>query len=102
MLWNPPDVCYKYKLESLHKVFAWFTGVEGNFEVVSTAFATTQGVEYDFSSLMHYDAYAFTRNGEPTIEPLDSSIPLDSLGQRREFSTGDLKHVKTLYCDDCE
>lgn len=82
--------------------FIWFTGVESNFEVVSTAFATTQGIEYDFGSLMHYDAYAFTRNGQPTIEPRNSSIPLDSLGQRREFSSGDLKHVNTLYCGESE
>lgn len=51
---------------------------------------------------MHYDAYAFSRNGRPTIEPLDSSIPLNSLGQRSDFSTGDLKHVNTLYCEGCE
>lgn len=76
--------------------------MESNFEVVSAAFATTQGIEYDFSSLMHYDAYAFSRNGRPTIEPLDSDISLDTLGQRRDFSTSDLKHVSTLYCGDSE
>ena len=78
------------------------TGVESNFDVVSTAFATTQGLEYDFNSLMHYDAYAFSRNGRPTIEPVDPSISLDSLGQRDDLSMGDLKHVNTLYCGASE
>ena len=78
------------------------TGVESNFDVVSTAFATTQGLEYDFHSLMHYDAYAFTHNGRPTIEPLDASISLDSMGQRGGFSTGDMQHINTLYCGDCK
>ena len=68
--------------------------------MVSIAFATTQGVEYDFRSLMHYDAYAFTRNGQPTIEPQDSTVPLDSLGQRDKLSSGDLLHVNTLYCGE--
>ena len=78
-------------------------GVESNFEVVSTAFATTQGIQYDFRSLMHYDAYAFTSNGQPTIEPLDSAnIPLDSLGQREGLSSGDLLHINTLYCEGCK
>ena len=77
-------------------------GVESNFDVISSAFATTQGISYDFSSLMHYSAYAFSRNGRPTIVPLDSSLSLDSLGQREDFSEGDLQHVKTLYCGECE
>lgn len=77
-------------------------GVESNFDVISSAFATTQGISYDFSSLMHYSAYAFSRNGRPTIVPLDSSLSLDSLGQREDFSDGDLQHVKTLYCGECE
>ena len=70
--------------------------------MVSTAFATTQAIVYDFGSLMHYDAYAFTRNGRPTIEPLNSSVSLQSLGQREVLSDGDLHHVSTLYCNGCK
>ena len=73
-------------------------GTESNFDVVSTSFATTQAIAYDFRSLMHYDAYAFTRNGKPTIVPLDSGISLSSLGQRDDLSDSDLQHVRTLYC----
>ena len=86
----------------MHFIHFTYTGVESNFDVVSMAFATTQGIEYDFTSLMHYDAYAFTRNGHPTIEPLDSSISLNSLGQREGLSTRDLQHINTLYCGGCE
>lgn len=89
---------------SLPTIYECFpsTGVESNFDVISSAFATTQGVSYDFFSIMHYSAYAFSRNGQPTIVPLDSSRSLNSLGQREGFSEGDLQHVKTLYCGECE
>ena len=73
-------------------------GMESNFEVTSTSFVTTQGIPYDIMSVMHYSAYAFSRNGRPTIEPVDRSIPLSALGQRRGFSPSDLEHVNTLYC----
>lgn len=57
-------------------------------------------MSYDFDSIMHYDAYAFTSNGRPTIEPTDSSISLDRLGQREALSETDKAHIKALYCGD--
>ena len=75
------------------------SGVESNFDKVSSAFVTTQGVPYDFQSLMHYGPYSFTRNGRPTIEPRDPSVSLSSLGQRNGFSQRDLTHVNVLYCE---
>ena len=61
----------------------FFKGFESNFEKVSSAYATTQGVPYDYGSVMHYGAYSFSRNGQPTIEPVQSSgVDLDDLGQR--------------------
>ena len=47
---------------------------------------------------MHYGAYDFSRNGQPTIEPVDSAIPLNALGQRQTLTNLDIKHVNTLYC----
>ena len=73
--------------------------MESNFDKVSSAFVTTQGVPYDFQSLMHYGPYSFTRNGRPTIEPRDPSVSLSSLGQRNGFSQRDLTHVNVLYCE---
>ncbi len=61
---------------------------------------TTQGVPYDIRSVMHYGAYAFSRNREPTIQPVDPSVSLRQLGQRSGFSALDLEHVNTLYCKD--
>ncbi len=66
------------------------------------AFVTTQGVPYDLTSIMHYGAYAFSRNGKPTIKPNDHSVPLNLLGQRSGFSEKDLMHLNALYCDDSE
>ena len=73
-------------------------GLESNFEITSTAFVTTQGVPYDTGSIMHYGAFAFSRNRQPTIEPVNRNIPLNSLGQRNGFSPSDIQHVNTLYC----
>ena len=79
-----------------------FAGVESNFEKVSSAFATTQSVPYDYRSIMHYSAYAFSQNGNPTIEPINSSVSLRDLGQRSGFSDSDLQHVNVLYCGESE
>ena len=60
--------------------------------------STTNDVPYDYDSIMHYDAYAFSRNSRPTIEPLDDSVSMDRLGQRTHLSELDLDHIKELYC----
>ena len=45
----------------VHVLVAFFSvsGQEHNFEVANSRFFTTQGVPYDFGSIMHYKAYAF-------------------------------------------
>ena len=65
---------------------------------LSSSYATTNGIEYDYSSIMHYSATAFSRRGEPTITPKDPSICTSSLGQREGFTNKDLQHVNKLYC----
>ena len=62
----------------------------------------TQGVQYDYRSIMHYSGYAFSRNGRPTIEPKDRSVKSSSLGQRVGFSSRDIQHVLALYCTGME
>ena len=63
---------------------------------------TTNDIPYDFDSIMHYDAYAFSRNDKPTIEPIDDSISIDRLGQRTQLSQRDLDHIRELYCQGKE
>jgi hypothetical protein len=76
------------------------TGKDHNFKKLDPAIATTQGVGYDFASIMHYSAFAFSRNGRPTIEPVDQNTPLSALGQRQRMTTLDLQHVRELYCGE--
>ena len=54
--------------------FNIFLGSSYNFNKQSWFFVTTQGVPYDYDSIMHYRSNAFSRNGNPTILPTDQSI----------------------------
>lgn len=74
-----------------------FTGFRRNFDAVNDDVSSTQGLSYDFDSIMHYDAYAFSANDYPTIEPVDSSVALNRLGQRLGLSDRDKEHIKMLY-----
>lgn len=49
---------------------------------------------YDYNSIMHYNEYAFSSNGLPTIETIPAGIPI---GQRSSLSTGDIAAIKVLY-----
>jgi hypothetical protein len=49
---------------------------------------------YDFNSIMHYPAYAFSSNGKNTIETIPAGIPI---GQRAGLSTGDIAAVRKMY-----
>lgn len=50
--------------------------------------------EYDYSSVMHYSAYAFSKNGEKTIIPL---LPNVEIGQRNRISKKDFAAVNYMY-----
>lgn len=50
---------------------------------------------YDYESIMHYSATAFSKNGNATIEPLKSGG--DKIGQRSGLSTRDVAGVKAMY-----
>lgn len=45
-------------------------GTENNFNKYSAAQVSHFEEKYDYSSVMHYSAKAFSKNGEPTIVPL--------------------------------
>ncbi|KAM4597240.1 hatching enzyme 1.2-like [Fundulus diaphanus] len=50
---------------------------------------------YDFGSVMHYNNYAFSSNGLPTIQA--KSNPNLVFGNAREMSTNDIARVNKLY-----
>ena len=75
-----------------------FVGRQSQFQITDLSRATYQGIPYDIGSVMHYSARAFSRNGQPTILPVDTSFPLNRIGQRNGLSASDIQHVRTLYC----
>ena len=50
--------------------------------------------EYDYQSIMHYNAYAFSKNGEKTLVPL---IEGTEIGQRNKLSEKDIAAVNAMY-----
>ena len=52
---------------------------------------------YDYGSIMHYPATAFSINGQATIIPLQPIPPGVVMGQRTALSAGDIAGVNALY-----
>lgn len=53
--------------------------------------------EYDYSSIMHYPRWAFSRNGQDTIVPIRPTNV--EIGQRDTLSEGDIAAVNAIYAD---
>jgi hypothetical protein len=51
---------------------------------------------YDYGSVMHYAATAFSRNGMPTIVPVQAGAVI---GQRNGLSAGDIAAIRVMYPD---
>lgn len=51
---------------------------------------------YDYGSIMHYPRWAFSKNGQDTITPIDPSV---EIGQRTALSPGDIVTVARMYPD---
>lgn len=49
---------------------------------------------YDYRSIMHYPTWAFSKNGQPTIETIP---PGTSIGQRSDLSAGDIAAIHSMY-----
>jgi hypothetical protein len=71
------------------------SGVGQNFAKQSSAIDTL-GAPYDYDSVMHYHATAFTNNGLQTITALGGK----SIGQRNGISSGDRLQLRLMY--QCE
>jgi hypothetical protein len=50
---------------------------------------------YDIYSIMHYDSYAFSKNGLPTIEAINPSIGM--LDGSEEMTINDAQMIRNLY-----
>lgn len=72
-------------------------GLENNFFIYSEDVITHFGVEYEYESVMHYPATAFSFNGEKTIITLD---PLAEIGQRIKMTDKDVERINKMY--NCE
>ena len=67
-------------------------GEEHNFRKMKSNF---WDLKYDYGSVMHYKATAFSKNGKPTITTLKKGV---TIGQRNGLSETDWTHVKKKYC----
>jgi hypothetical protein len=55
--------------------------MESNFNKYNASTVTSFGVPYDYGSVMHYGEYAFSKNGNKTIEPKVSKMPVFIFGR---------------------
>lgn len=85
---NDRDEYVEIRFENIYR------GYEHNFEIRSED-GEDLG-EYDYGSIMHYPEWAFSRNGEDTIVPLQEGV---EIGQRTHLSAGDLAAVAEMYGD---
>ncbi|MGJ3239138.1 MAG: M12 family metallopeptidase [Anaerolineae bacterium] len=69
-----------------------YRGYEHNFQIQSSN-GEDLG-EYDYGSIMHYPEWAFSKNGEDTIVPLQDGV---EIGQRTHLSDGDLDAIAEMY-----
>jgi len=74
-------------------------GNELNFRKYPVSKIDTLGAPYDLCSVMHYKATAFSKNGFPTIIPINKPTNC-TMGQRDGFSDTDIRKLNTYYqCD---
>lgn len=71
-------------------------GMEFNFEKYDNNTVTDYGQEYDYGSVMHYPATAFSKNGEMTIVPLQEGAE-ELMGQRLQMSESDIIKLNSMY-----
>ncbi|CAO1427078.1 unnamed protein product [Diamesa serratosioi] len=69
--------------------------VKNNFDKASPGSTIAYNVPYDYGSVLHYSATAFSNSGSKTIVPLKSGG--ESMGQRDGFSGGDVNKINKMY-----
>jgi len=75
-------------------------GQEHNFNRYKPKQMDSQGGAYDFSSIMHYGNYAFSKNNKPTM--LSVKDPMLQFGQIEKLSDTDILQLNSIYDCKCE
>ncbi|XP_077283114.1 seminal metalloprotease 1-like [Arctopsyche grandis] len=70
-------------------------GRENNFKKYNSFVTTDFGVPYDYDSVLHYSAFAFSKNGRKTIVPLQDNF--GTIGQRTGLSDKDTLKLNRMY-----
>ncbi|XP_045124479.1 zinc metalloproteinase nas-8-like [Portunus trituberculatus] len=65
-----------------------------NFQIYVSVEESAFGEEYDYGSVLHYSAYAFSKNLKKTIVTKD---PYAKIGQRKGLSPVDLQKLMNMY-----
>lgn len=73
------------------------SGTEHNFNKYDEDFVDDFDEEYDYGSVLHYSAYAFSANGKMTIVPLREEEAANVMGQRRGLSQSDINKLNVMY-----
>nr|CAD7445825.1 unnamed protein product [Timema bartmani] len=68
--------------------------MEYNFDKYDDSYITSYDTEYDYKSIMHYNGYAFSSNGQPTIQAISGDV---SLGQIVEMTEKDIIKLEKMY-----
>uniref|UniRef100_A0A0N5C2U0 Zinc metalloproteinase n=1 Tax=Strongyloides papillosus TaxID=174720 RepID=A0A0N5C2U0_STREA len=74
-------------------------GTEENFIKLGSKKAKRYDIPYDYGSAMHYSSYAFTKNKEPTMLPLNP-VYKKTLGSKSEATFLDIKLLNKHYCSN--
>ena len=74
-----------------------YTGFEWQFDTLDGENVSTQGVPYDYHSIMHFSSRAFAKSTfVKTIEPLNFR---DAFGKASYPTFLDTLHLNFLYCE---
>ena len=70
-------------------------GMHYNFQTYRLKLMDDRGVPYNANSLMHYDGYVFSKNGEPTI--LSKATKLPDVGSNGYLTQEDIELALRMY-----
>jgi hypothetical protein len=87
-------------------IYVHFENIDPNYHyafeknVLGVNAVNVDNSAYDFQSIMHYDMWAFSMNGQQTIEPIGQWAGEDPgfVWEKNTFSDGDVSELNAVYC----